>query len=163
MQMGSFFVMQGANMDRNMFGGRFVIPSASLSLFNTISIITLIPIYDRGVVPLLQRFGVKITHLQRIGKAQALRMHVSFNCCVSTGRQMEDAQLASSAVFTSAAPVRSVRCCVHGTHDLLRQAAWLERAELWVQAGACLCACCPCWRGALWRWSGWACSSRAMC
>lgn len=65
--MGSFFVMQGANMDRSMFGGRFVIPSASLSLFNTISIIALIPIYDRGVVPLLQKFGIKITHLQRIG------------------------------------------------------------------------------------------------
>ena len=167
MQMGSFFVMQGANMDRNMFGGRFVIPSASLSLFNTISIITLIPIYDRGVVPLLQRFGVKITHLQRIGKAQALRMHVSFNCCVSTGRQSIGGCTAcilgrvherSPCERTS-----SVRCCVHGTHDLLRQAAWLERAELWVQAGACLCACCPCWRGALWRWSGWACSSRAMC
>ena len=66
-QMGSFFVMQGANMDRNMFGGRFVIPSASLELFNTISIIALIPVYDRGVVPLLQRAGIKITHLQLIG------------------------------------------------------------------------------------------------
>ena len=55
-------------MDRNMFGGRFVIPSASLSLFNTISIIALIPIYDRGVVPLLQKFGIKISHLQRIGE-----------------------------------------------------------------------------------------------
>ena len=80
-QMGSFFVMQGANMDRNMFGGRFVIPSASLSLFNTISIITLIPIYDRGVVPLLQTPGMKITHLQRIGEAQALYMHVSGRNC----------------------------------------------------------------------------------
>ena len=78
-QMGSFFVMQGANMDRNMFGGRFVIPSASLSLFNTISIITLIPIYDRGVVPLLQRFGMKITHLQRIGKGSGIA-HAHSNC-----------------------------------------------------------------------------------
>ena len=71
--MGSFFVMQGANMDRNMFGGRFVIPSASLSLFNTISIIALIPVYDRGVVPLLQKFGIKITHLQRIGGRLVLK------------------------------------------------------------------------------------------
>ena len=161
MQMGSFFVMQGANMDRNMFGGRFVIPSASLSLFNTISIITLIPIYDRGVVPLLQRFGVKITHLQRIGMAQALSacMFPSI-AVVSTGRQMEDAQLASSAVFTSAAPVR---CCGHGSQDLLRQAAWSDRSKWCFQAGACLCACYRCWRGALWRWSGWACSSGATC
>ncbi len=67
-QMGSFFVVQGASMDRVMFGGRFVIPSASLALFNTISIIVLIPIYDRGVVPLLHRFGMKLSHLQRIGE-----------------------------------------------------------------------------------------------
>ncbi|KAK9918815.1 hypothetical protein WJX75_007179 [Coccomyxa subellipsoidea] len=66
-QMGSFFVVQGASMDRVMFGGRFVIPSASLALFNTISIIVLIPIYDRGVVPLLRLFGTKLSHLQRIG------------------------------------------------------------------------------------------------
>lgn len=66
-QMGSFFVVQGASMDRVMFGGRFVIPSASLALFNTISIIVLIPIYDRGVVPLLRRCGAKLSHLQRIG------------------------------------------------------------------------------------------------
>ena len=65
--------MQGANMDRNMFGGRFVIPSASLSLFNTISIIALIPVYDRGVVPLLQKSGIKITHLQRIGGRLAMK------------------------------------------------------------------------------------------
>lgn len=67
-QMGSFFVVQGASMDRVMFGGHFVIPSASLALFNTISIIVLIPIYDRGVVPLLRRFGMKLSHLQRIGE-----------------------------------------------------------------------------------------------
>lgn len=65
--MGSFFVVQGASMDRVMFGGAFVIPSASLALFNTISIIVLIPIYDRGVVPLLRHFGIKLSHLQRIG------------------------------------------------------------------------------------------------
>lgn len=69
--MGSFFVVQGASMDRVMFGGGFVIPSASLALFNTISIIVLIPIYDRGVVPLLRRFGMKLSHLQRIGAPHA--------------------------------------------------------------------------------------------
>ena len=92
--MGSFFVMQGANMDRNMFGGRFVIPSASLSLFNTISIITLIPIYDRGVVPLLQRFGIKITHLQRIGETQASRM-LTPSVVVLNFKQMADIHFAS--------------------------------------------------------------------
>ena len=67
--MGSFFVVQGASMNRVMFGGRFVIPSASLALFNTISIIVLIPIYDRIAVPLLRRAGCKLSHLQRIGAA----------------------------------------------------------------------------------------------
>ena len=159
MQMGSFFVMQGANMDRNMFGGRFVIPSASLSLFNTISIITLIPIYDRGVVPLLQRFGVKITHLQRIGKSSGIAP-VHSNCCGVQRRQIEDAHLAFLAMFLRAVPVKDPG---HSSHDFLRLTAWPEKAELSFQAGAYLCACCRCWRGVLWRRSGSACSSRAMC
>jgi hypothetical protein len=75
--MGSFFVVQGASMDRVMFGGRFVIPSASLALFNTISIIVLIPIYDRGVVPLLRLFGTKLSHLQRIGEQHIPKQRIS--------------------------------------------------------------------------------------
>ncbi|KAK9806330.1 hypothetical protein WJX72_010466 [[Myrmecia] bisecta] len=66
-QMGSFFVEQGAAMDRDLPGGRFRIPAASLAIFNTVSIIVLIPIYDRGLVPLLRHFGKKLTQLQRIG------------------------------------------------------------------------------------------------
>ena len=68
MQMGSFFVEQGAAMDRSMFHGGFTIPAASLAIFNTLGIIILIPIYDRGLVPLLRYFGTKMSHLQRIGK-----------------------------------------------------------------------------------------------
>lgn len=45
----------------------FSIPAASLALFNTLSIIVLIPLYDRGLVPLLRRVGKRITLLQRIG------------------------------------------------------------------------------------------------
>ena len=44
-------------------------PAASLALFNTLSIILLIPVYDRGLVPLLRRFGTKLTLLSRIGEA----------------------------------------------------------------------------------------------
>lgn len=72
LQMGSFFVEQGAAMDRQMFGGGFTIPAASLAIFNTLGIILLIPIYDRGLVPLLRVFGKKLTHLQRIGTALCL-------------------------------------------------------------------------------------------
>lgn len=68
LQMGSFFVEQGTQMDRHMFGGKIQIPAASLALFNTISIIALIPVYDRLLVPGLRYFGKKISLLQRIGK-----------------------------------------------------------------------------------------------
>ena len=50
-------------------------PAASLALFNTLSIILLIPVYDRGLVPLLRHFGTKLTLLSRIGAAQP-------ECCV---------------------------------------------------------------------------------
>ena len=68
LQMGSFFVEQGTQMDRKMFGGKIQIPAASLALFNTISIIALIPVYDRILVPGLRYFGKKISLLQRIGR-----------------------------------------------------------------------------------------------
>ena len=74
-QMGSFFVEQGAVMDRIVVwrGHRELdIPAASLSVFNTLSIIVLIPIYDRGLVPLLRRLGCRISHLQRIGARMRL-------------------------------------------------------------------------------------------
>ena len=53
-------------MDRRVTTG-FDIPAASLALFNTLSIIVLIPLYDRGLVPMLRRCGTRITLLQRIG------------------------------------------------------------------------------------------------
>ena len=74
LQMGSFFVEQGTQMDRKMFGGKIQIPAASLALFNTISIIALIPVYDRILVPGLRYFGKKISLLQRIGRDSASHM-----------------------------------------------------------------------------------------
>ncbi|KAK9827526.1 hypothetical protein WJX74_008315 [Apatococcus lobatus] len=65
-QMGSFFVIEGAAMNRDVIGS-FHIPAASLSIFNTLAIIVLIPLYDSAFIPLLRRFGKKITLLQRIG------------------------------------------------------------------------------------------------
>jgi hypothetical protein len=49
------------------------VPAASLALFNTLSIILLIPVYDRGLVPLLRHFGTKLTLLSRIGAGPAPR------------------------------------------------------------------------------------------
>ena len=82
-QMGSFFVEQGQFMDRRLFffsnssspssskedlGRPFEVPAASLALFNTVAIIALVPLYDRGLLPLLRACGKKgPTLLQRIG------------------------------------------------------------------------------------------------
>ncbi|KAI3426893.1 hypothetical protein D9Q98_006837 [Chlorella vulgaris] len=70
MQMGSFFVAQGVNMDRALalpWGGSFVIPAASLASINTVSIVALIPIYDKLLAPGMRKLGRPITLLQRIG------------------------------------------------------------------------------------------------
>lgn len=75
--MGSFFVEQGVVMDRETFGGGFTIPAASLAIFNTLGIILLIPLYDRGLVPLLRYFGLKLTHLQRIGETRGLHFYIT--------------------------------------------------------------------------------------
>ncbi|CAH1794597.1 unnamed protein product [Owenia fusiformis] len=64
-QMQTTFLLQGERMDLRL--GSFIFPAASLSLFNTIIIIILVPIVDRFFYPLLERCGRKITLLQRIG------------------------------------------------------------------------------------------------
>jgi len=74
MQMGSLFVQQGAMMDRMLFGGAIKIPAASLSTFNTISIIVLVPVYDKLFIPALRACGLRISMLQRIGWGQVIAM-----------------------------------------------------------------------------------------
>jgi dipeptide/tripeptide permease len=70
-QMGSFFVVQGAHMDRTMVLpkglGTFEIPAASLSMINTLAIVGLIPCYDKLLAPALRRAGRPLTLLKRIG------------------------------------------------------------------------------------------------
>ncbi|KAK6943085.1 Proton-dependent oligopeptide transporter family [Dillenia turbinata] len=68
-QMGTLFVLQGNTMDLHM-GKSFEIPSASLSLFDTVNVIFWVPIYDRLIVPFARKFtGQKngFTQLQRMG------------------------------------------------------------------------------------------------
>ncbi|KAG2425090.1 hypothetical protein HXX76_013999 [Chlamydomonas incerta] len=79
-QMGSFFVQQGNLMARDVamtlpgvsHPVTLHIPSASMSLFNTLSIILLIPVYDKVVEPFIARIRTKITLLQRIGWGMVL-------------------------------------------------------------------------------------------
>ncbi|MED6193258.1 hypothetical protein PIB30_017649 [Stylosanthes scabra] len=67
-QMSSYFVIQGETMDAHM--GSFEIPVASLSIFDTISVIFWVPVYDRIIVPIARKLtGQKngLTQLQRMG------------------------------------------------------------------------------------------------
>ena len=69
-QMQTLFVSQGMQMNTDLkFKGLGLdldlsVPPASLSFFDTISIIVLVPLYDKGLVPLLKSKGMNITVLQ---------------------------------------------------------------------------------------------------
>ncbi|XP_022767674.1 protein NRT1/ PTR FAMILY 8.1-like [Durio zibethinus] len=68
-QMSTMFVLQGNTMDQHI-GPHFKIPSASLSLFDTLSVIFWAPIYDKIIVPCARKFTGNergFTKLQRIG------------------------------------------------------------------------------------------------
>ena len=68
-QCSTFFTKQGATMDRTVVGG-FKIPPAALQCFIGLTIIIIIPIYDRIFVPITRAFTRKpsgITMLQRMG------------------------------------------------------------------------------------------------
>lgn len=68
-QMSTMFVNQGNVMD-NKIGPHFEIPSASLSVFDTLSVIFWAPIYDLMIVPLAQKYTGNergFTQLQRMG------------------------------------------------------------------------------------------------
>lgn len=69
-QMSSLFVLQGERMDTHVGNSSFKIPPASLSIFDTLSVIFWVPIYDRFIVPVTRKFtGHKngLTQLQRMG------------------------------------------------------------------------------------------------
>ncbi|CAK9177865.1 unnamed protein product [Ilex paraguariensis] len=69
-QMGNLFVLQGTFMDAYVGNSSFQIPEASLSIFDTLSVIFWVPIYDRILIPVTRRFtGHKsgLTQLQRMG------------------------------------------------------------------------------------------------
>ncbi|XP_059667933.1 protein NRT1/ PTR FAMILY 8.1-like [Cornus florida] len=68
-QMNTMFVLQGNTMDQHM-GPNFKIPSASLSLFDTLSVLFWALVYDRAIVPFARKFTGHergFTQLQRMG------------------------------------------------------------------------------------------------
>ena len=69
-QQHTILVFQALLSDRRIGGSKFMIPGASYYVFLMISVAIWLPIYDRKVVPLLQRLTRKeggITLLQRMG------------------------------------------------------------------------------------------------
>lgn len=68
-QMSTMFVLQGNTMDPHM-GRHFKIPAASLSVFDTLSVIFWAPLYDQIIVPYARRLTGNergFTQLQRMG------------------------------------------------------------------------------------------------
>ncbi|KXG38765.1 protein NRT1/ PTR FAMILY 8.5 [Sorghum bicolor] len=72
-QMSSTFIEQGETMDNHV--GPFTVPAASLAIFDVISVMFCIPIYDKVLVPLARRATGKergLSQLQRLGVGLAL-------------------------------------------------------------------------------------------
>ncbi|XP_009624729.1 protein NRT1/ PTR FAMILY 8.2-like [Nicotiana tomentosiformis] len=68
-QMSTMFVLQGNIMDQHI-GTNFTIPSACLSIFDTLSVIFWAPIYDLVIIPLARKLTGHergFTQLQRMG------------------------------------------------------------------------------------------------
>lgn len=73
-QMNTMFVLQGNTMDQHI-GPNFKIPSASLSLFDTLSVIFWAPVYDRVIIPWARKFTGHergFSQLQRMGIGLAI-------------------------------------------------------------------------------------------
>ncbi|GAB4857381.1 hypothetical protein Ancab_015290 [Ancistrocladus abbreviatus] len=68
-QMSTMFVLQGDLMDQHI-GPNFKIPAASLSIFDTLSVLFWTPVYDFLIVPYVRKFTGNergFTQLQRMG------------------------------------------------------------------------------------------------
>ncbi|KAI3473896.1 hypothetical protein Pfo_028083 [Paulownia fortunei] len=83
-QMGNLFLLQAEYMDARVGNSNFKIPEASLSIFDTLSVIFWVPVYDRFIIPMTRKFtGHKIglTQLQRIGTG----LFISIFAMISAG------------------------------------------------------------------------------
>ncbi|KAL4651016.1 hypothetical protein ACB092_01G128000 [Castanea dentata] len=72
-QISTFFTKQGATMDRTIFSG-FEIPAASLQSFVGLSIILVIPIYDRIFVPIARAFIAALVEMKRLKTAEEYKL-----------------------------------------------------------------------------------------
>ncbi|KAM7496475.1 hypothetical protein LguiA_020889 [Lonicera macranthoides] len=69
-QMGNLFVLQGSAMENRVANSSFRVSPASLGIFDTLSVIFWVPVYDKIIVPLARKYTAHkngLTTLQRIG------------------------------------------------------------------------------------------------
>lgn len=71
-QMASIMVQQAEQMNRSVAGSSFMVPPASMTIFATLTIIVLVPAYDKLVRPFLERHSAVPTTLQRVGLSNAM-------------------------------------------------------------------------------------------
>jgi peptide/histidine transporter 3/4 len=92
-------IYQGEMMDINL--NNFQIPIASLSLLDTLGVLLLIPVMDKLVYPLLAKFEIRPSQLQRIGVgmviatasmacAGGLELYRVDQCCIYQHREGDD-------------------------------------------------------------------------
>lgn len=83
-QMGNLFVLQAEYMDARLGKSGFQIPEASLSIFDTLSVLFWVPVYDQLIIPVTRKFtGHKngLTQLQRMGTG----LFISIFAMISAG------------------------------------------------------------------------------
>ena len=71
-QMASIMVQQAEQMDRRVGASSFLVPPASMTIFATLTIIVLVPAWDKLVRPALERRHMMPTTLQRIGMSNLM-------------------------------------------------------------------------------------------
>lgn len=71
-QMASIMVQQAEQMDRRLGNSEFMVPPASMTIFATLTIIILVPAYDKLVRPWLEARHAVPTTLQRVGMSNAV-------------------------------------------------------------------------------------------
>ena len=70
LQMQTTFLLQATYMRLEF--DKFTVPAASLSLFDIVAVLVLIPIMDHAVYPLVNYCGISFTPLRRIGVGMLL-------------------------------------------------------------------------------------------
>ncbi|ERN11098.1 hypothetical protein AMTRI_Chr04g243830 [Amborella trichopoda] len=109
-QISTMFVEQGMTLDTSL--GSFTIPPASLSVFDVISVIVWVPIYDQVLVPIARRFTGKargFSELQRMGIGLFISILAMAAAAVVEIRRLEIAR-ANDLVFDTSTPVPMSIC-----------------------------------------------------